>query len=577
MVSVDSFRPRLWPIVAMLAIAALCVFVLPAMFTRTSAHFFGMLGGPVMCSLGVVAWWLRGLEGQGKYRWLPFVLFLLPSFALAATLYRGDTKFVFAFGFPFIGLLWVVWLLVSIPFQWRVRRVGVMATIILGWSFFSLIRIDQTSAELKPELSWRWMPTSEEQYISELAMRKPSVSAVATETASVKPGDWAEFRGPKRDNRIEAVTFDTNWATSPPKLLWKQRIGPGWGSFAVVGDRLFTLEQRGENEVAACYNATNGAEVWSHEMKGRFFEQIAGAGPRSTPTIDGNKLYALGATGNLICLDAATGERNWLTNITSDTGGRPPEWGYSSSPLIVDGIAIVYAGGPNGKGTAGFSIADGRFLWASGDASHGYSSGHRATIHGVNQVLMVSNFGLESFSPKDGKRLWVDEWNIKKLNRVMQPLMVGDSEAIYGQAVGGVQGVRRMKVLKTGETWSTELVWFSGGLKPYFNDAVIHEGHAYGFEGGALACIDVATGRQKWKAGLQYGHGQVILFPAQGVLLVQAVDGKIVLVEANPNEHVELAKFTALKGKTWNHPVYAHGKLYLRNGEEAACYELIAK
>ena len=219
MVSVDSFRPRLWPIVAMLAIAAVCVFVLPALFTRTSAHFFGMLGGPVMCSLGVVAWWLRGLKGQGKYRWLPFVVFLLPSFVLAATVYRGDPKFVFAFGFPFIGLLWIVWLLVSIPFPWRLRRVGVIATILLGWSLFSLIRIDQTSAELKPELSWRWIPTSEEQYIAELATRKPSVSAVATETANVKPGDWAEFRGPKRDNRIEGVTFDTNWATNPPKLF----------------------------------------------------------------------------------------------------------------------------------------------------------------------------------------------------------------------------------------------------------------------------------------------------------------------------------------------------------------------
>jgi outer membrane protein assembly factor BamB len=570
-------RPWLIMPILLTAIAMAGFYVAPHLDPRSMGHFLGMIGTPVVCSLLLLVWWLYAMKGDGLFRWLPVFLLFVPAFILAKTLFRDDSKWAYAYGLPIVGLTWASWLVVSRWAEWPIRRAGAMLAIIVAWSGFSLIRFDGTDAEILPEISFRWQATPAELYERERETRTPQPKPLSTtEKITVTATDSAEFRGANRDGRVTGVSIKTDWATSPPKQLWKQRIGPGWGTFSVVGNRLFTQEQRGDKEAIVCLDFDTGRELWSHEVMARFYEQIAGAGPRSTPTIHDGRLYALGATGFLTCLDPVTGSKFWEIDVKPSTGGEPPAWGYASSPLVIEGKVILYVGGKPDKGTAAFNAADGSFAWASGNATHGYASAQRVKLAGVEQVLIVSNFGVESFRASDGVRLWAHDWLLKDVNRSTQAVIVSETDLVIGSGVGSIQASRRLHLTPSADAtrWTVDTVWTTKAIKPYFNDSVMHQGHLYGFDDKKFVCVDLADGKQKWSTGAQYGHGQVVLLADQGLLVVQAVDGKVHLLEANPSEHVELGKFPALKGKTWNHPVVVRNRLLVRNAEEVACYEL---
>lgn len=574
-VDTNAARIRLWPALLLVAVGVFCVFALPALFTRTLLHFLGMTAGPLLCVLGLLVWWMVGSRVRGSYRWVPVVLFLAGLVGVPVLLHPPEViPLAVVYGAPAVALLWVTWLVLSTPLSMSERLPGVVVAVVVGWAAFALVRIDGTDADMVPELRFRFAKTAEQLTEEERARRASGPPPAVSVAVSVTPGDWAEFRGPNRDGRVVGTTIRTNWDANPPTLVWKQRVGPGWGNFAVVGDRAFTQEQRGENEAIVCYHADTGKELWAHTEPARFFEAIAGTGPRATPTIAEGKLYAYGATGKLTCLDAAVGTPRWTRDVIADTGAPLPQWGFSSSPLLIQGLVIVFAGGPGGKGTVAYRADTGEPAWSAGVAVQGYSSAHRVTLHGIEQVLMSSNIGLESFRPSDGKLLWTFTGADPMTNRVTQPVAVSDSEVLLGTGVGTDQNTRRLRVTRSGETWSVEAVWTSPAVKPYFNDGVVHQGHFYGFNGAALVCMSLTDGKQKWKAGNVYGNGQVLLLADQGMLVVQAVDGRVALVEAIPDDYSEVAKFPALVGKTWNHPVVVRGRLYVRNGEEMACYDL---
>ena len=572
----DRWPVRVWPGALVLALVV-GLMTIPAMIApRSMFHFMAFMAGPFLGIVLAIVWWTAFSRTRGSIKWSILGLYLVPILLLSALdiLDKKPPMAAIVFGAPFVLLLWVGWLAGTFALNRSVRRAGLTFWMAAGWIAFGMLRLDGTDAEMMPEFSFRFSPKPEDRAGEESRNRPIVAPAKPLSESKRDDADWAGFRGPDRDGIVRGIGIDTDWAKHPPKQLWKQKVGPGWGTFAVVGDRLFTQEQQGEQEAVVCYDAATGNPIWRHFENVKFTETIAGAGPRATPTIAEGKLYAMGATGILLCLKAEDGAELWKTDITADTGGGVPQWGYSSSPLVNNGLVVVYAGGPDGKGTAAFDAGTGKLAWASGNATHGYSSAQRVILDSVEQVLMLSDYGLESFEPKTGKVLWNYKWFIKGMNRATQATVLGGGEFLIGTGVGSEMGTRKLRVSRDSERWKVEVVWESPRVRPYFNDGVVYAGHLYGFDDKKLVCVDLKDGGIRWDTGTKFGHGQLLLLADQGLLVIQAVDGKVHLLRAAPDEPTEFGKLDAIAGKTWNHPVVNRTRLFVRNGTWAAAYEL---
>jgi outer membrane protein assembly factor BamB len=538
----------------------------------------------------------------------------------------------FFYAIPALSLVLVGWAIVSRGLAGRTRRISLVLTILIACGAWAVVRSDGITGDGAAQFAWRWAPTPEERLLADTAgapatpppaaptalspptqqaERMPAATArettaaaagttpraapaqpslessaearPASDAGSVAAGasetrpsatavtrrhpDWPGFRGPYRNSVVSGVRVETNWSQSPPMELWRRPIGPGWSSFAVNGDFIYTQEQRGEHEVVACYHARSGEPVWVHRDAVRFWESNGGAGPRATPTLgEDGRLYTFGATGILNALDAATGARIWSRQTTTDTGATVPYWGFSSSPLLIDDVVVVYAGA-----LVGYDRSTGERRWLGEAKGVSYSSPHLSTIGGVPQVLQLVSDGMVSVSPIDGKVLWTHGWGGAS---IVQPALTDDGDVLIssGGPTGGA-GIRRVSAARNPAGWQSTERWTSIGLKPYFNDFVVHKGHAYGFDGSILASLDLRDGTRKWKGG-RYGHGQLVLLPDQDLLLVISEEGQLALVSATPNKYTEIARVPAIEGKTWNHPVVVRDLLLVRNGEEMVAFRL---
>ncbi|WP_164100658.1 PQQ-binding-like beta-propeller repeat protein [Candidatus Laterigemmans baculatus] len=457
-----------------------------------------------------------------------------------------------------------------------VRRSGTFVAAALPLAFAALARVDGVSGKFEITVSPRWSNSAESKYLAALN-RDPAQPALPPPSeappVALLPGDWPGFRGPQRDGVRRGVAIANEWPERGLPQVWRRRIGPGWSSFAAVDGRLFTQEQRGEEEAVVCLDAETGEEIWAHSYPGRFSEMASSAGPRATPTFDSGRLYALGATGKLTALDAATGRRLWQTDIAADSGAAIPEWGFASSPLVVEGhTVVVYAGDPGAKVIA-YDAADGSVRWSALRDGRGYGSPQLMTLCGVEQIVVLDSHGAFGLAPNDGRALWSDPWRLKLGPRIVQPLQIGDDSIVLGTGYG--IGTRRIRLSRSGREWTVEEQWHSRALKPYFNDFVYHAGYLYGFDHQILTCIDAETGQRQWKRG-RYGFGQLLLIPEQDLLLVSGERGQLALLRATPNkaEAEEIAQFQALHSKTWNHPVIVGDRLYLRNAQAAVCFRL---
>jgi outer membrane protein assembly factor BamB len=274
----------------------------------------------------------------------------------------------------------------------------------------------------------------------------------------------------------------------------------------------------------------------------------------------------LGATGVLNALEARTGSVVWSRNAAADTNTKTPDWGFASSPLIVGANVVVATAGT----LAAYDAGAGRPRWQGPACPSGYSSPQLATIGGVAQILLLNGDGAISVAPSDGKLLWKHEWNI---DGIVQPYVLG-SDVLVGSGSGmAASGIRRLAVARGPEGWNVQERWTSNGLKPYFNDFVVHKGLAFGFDGSILACIDLKDGKRMWKGG-RYGHGQIVLLPEQDLLLALSEEGELALVAAASDKFTEIAKLPVIEGKTWNHPALAGDVLLVRNGEQMAAFRL---
>jgi outer membrane protein assembly factor BamB len=381
--------------------------------------------------------------------------------------------------------------------------------------------------------------------------------------------DWTDFRGPHRDGRYEGVPVRSEWPAGGLPRLWKQPIGLGYASFVVADGRAFTIEQRRHQEVVAAYAVDTGRELWTNSWDAEFTEPLGGDGPRATPTYHEGHVYALGAAGELRRLDARTGAVQWRHNILEENGAANLEWGMAAAPLIVDEKVIVLPGGPNGRSIAAYHKDTGRLVWSALDDQQAYTSPMLVTLAGVRQILAVGAKRIVGVTVDEGRLLWEYPWSTFQGINVAQPLLVGSDRFFISASYG--HGAALIEIAHSGEGLAARPVWENTRMKNKFTSSVLRDGYIYGLDEAILACLDAATGDQKWKGG-RYGYGQVLLVDDRLIVLTE--DGDVVLVRASSDSFQELARFTAIEGKTWNHPMIAGGRLFVRNGREMAAFDI---
>ena len=409
--------------------------------------------------------------------------------------------------------------------------------------------------------------------VAPAAAEQAAPAAAVSETPARAPAApalfWTDFRGPRRDGRYDERPIRTNWPAGGLTPMWKQPVGGGYASFSIARGRAFTIEQRGGDEVVAAYDVVSGRELWTNAWPTLFTEFMGGDGPRATPTWFDGRVYALGAKGELRCLEDATGRVLWRVNILEDNDAQNLDWGMAASPLIVDDTVIVLPGGRDGRSVVAYDRRTGQRAWSALDDKAGYSSPMLVTLAGVRQVLVFSASRLMGLTPDAGEVLWEYPWTTMSDVNVSQPLLVGDNRVFLSSGYGTGAAVLE---LAGGEARMTlREVWRNTMMKNRFTSSVIHEGVIYGLDESILAAVDAATGELKWKAG-RYGYGQLLL--ASGHLIVLTEDGNLVLVKANADRHEELVQFPVLEGKTWNHPAMAGGYLLVRSLAEMAAFDL---
>lgn len=468
-------------------------------------------------------------------------------------------------------LLLAFWAIFFTGAPGRVRAALFLSALTVVISFFATVRVEGVSGDIWPKLAWRWAPKADERLAAEIADGgKPADATI--DLTQTTDRDFPQFLGPTRDARLEGPRLARDWQARPPKKLWRQPIGAGWSSFAVVGPYAVTQEQRGDHELVSCYEITSGKLLWAHADPGRFNAVIAGDGPRATPTISEGRVYALGAGGRLDCLDGASGEVVWTRDLLADHKAPNLEWGKSCSPAIIGELVVVSAGGRDGHSLAAYDKTSGEPLWHGGDDPSSYSSPLLAELAGVEQILIVNHHALAAHDPADGRVLWHYPWTGDQ-PKVAQPVVVGPNQVLIGSGYG--IGCMLLQIERGGDgELSCREAWKSHNrkLKPKFTNVVLRDGYVYGIDDGrTLVCLELARGDLKWRGG-RYGHGQLLL--VGDLLVVQSETGEVALVEASPERYAELTQFHAIDGKSWNTPALAGPYLLVRNAEEAACYEL---
>lgn len=497
-------------------------------------------------------------------------------------------------------LLWFSWFLLRSKLDWRVRWASLAGLLLAAVGFSQLVRFDGVSGSMVPILSWRSSPSVFTE--QSIATAEARTAVDLSKTAST---DFPGFLGAARDMRVRDVQLARDWASQPPELVWKQKIGQGWSAFAIVNGVAVTQEQRGEQELVSAYDLATGDVIWTHEERAREEHPVGGVGPRSTPTIDEGRVYAMGATGILVCLDGSTGSVLWRKDVPAEFGISPEQerrlvdYGRSNSPLVVENKVVIPVGGEDPDlmaGLAAFDKLDGKLLWKSPPRHLSQGSPGLARLAETDQLLIVNEDTVSGHDPATGALLWEHPWPgrtaqdascsqarpvppdrvlISKgygrgsalLRLVPSEAPRGPSEASRGPAEasrGSVGVARKLDV---------EVVWASRrSLRTKFTNAIVHGAHVYALSDGILECVDLETGKRVWKAG-RYGHGQILLVGE--LLLLLSEEGELLLIDPTPDEaNRVLGRFQALDGKTWNNLALSGDLLAIRNAREAAVYRL---
>ena len=483
---------------------------------------------------------------------------------------------------PPVGLV-LLWLNRKPPIHTPIRKIiGSLALVLLGIWYVFLFNSWQRSRG--NDAHYTALEQHRQQQASAPAPTAAPVAAtspVPQASASPSPGEtpaapapatgrnyWTNFRGPRRDGKYDESSVSTNWPSNGLPVVWKQPVGLGHSSFSVADGKAFTIEQRRNQEVVAAYDLNNGRELWTQKWNAEFADST-GDGPRATPTWDQGRIYALGATGELRCLDANTGSVVWGKNILSDNQASNLSWGVASSPLVVDDKVIVLPGGTAGKSVVAYNKMTGAPVWKVLNDKQAYVSPMLVELGGRRQIVVVSSSRVVGLVPEDGSLLWSYPWDTNGGINVSQPIVVDRNRLFISSGYG--KGAALIELKPAGDKFTASMIWENINMKNKFNSSVLHNGHIYGLDEGILTCLDVNNGERKWKDG-RYGYGQVLL--AGGHLIITTEKGELALVKASPSGFTEVARFAALQGQTWNYPAIANGRLLVRNSSEMAAYDI---
>jgi outer membrane protein assembly factor BamB len=378
--------------------------------------------------------------------------------------------------------------------------------------------------------------------------------------------DWPQFRGPHQNGVSAEKGLLRSWPESGPKVVWKKPIGSGFSSMTVVGDAIYTMAVEGESETAYRLRESDGEVVWRVPL-GPVFPEEFGPGPRSTPTVEGDVVYLLSASGRFHALKTKDGARLWEVDVMKTFNAPSPRRGFSPSPLVDGDLVILEAGGTEGKAVVALDKKTGQTRWTALDGRPGYVTPLAVTIGGVRQYVTVRTAvgDVVSLTP-DGKLLWSHPW---KPGAIASPLFLPPNR-IFASSSEDVGSILLEVGMADGKATVKE-VWSNRLMKNHFSSSVLYDGHIYGFDNASLKCIVAATGEQKW---VQRGYGKGSLVAADGLLYILSDRGQLILADATPEGFKEKGKVTVMEGKTWTAPALSNGRIYLRDEDEMIVLDL---
>jgi outer membrane protein assembly factor BamB len=385
-------------------------------------------------------------------------------------------------------------------------------------------------------------------------------------------GDWPQWRGPGRDGISKETGLLKQWPADGPPLAWKAKgAGIGYSSMSIAQGRLYTMGLRGDSEYVIAFDVATGKEVWA-TPNGKAYRDDRGDGPRGTPTIDGDKLYALGGNGDLSCLEARTGRVLWQMNILQKFGGSNIGWGISESPLVLGDRVLVNAGGP-GASIVALNKKDATVLWKTQSDKAGYSSAIPLQVGGKTQVVFFTQERALGIDPIDGKVLWEYARPANNVANVATPVVRANRVWIssdYG--TGG--GLVEIRADAKGVTASE--VYFTKEMRNHHSSSILIGDHLYGFSSGILTAMRFDTGEVAWK-DRSVGKGSLVY--ADGHLYCLSENGVVGLVEATPTAYREKGRFRIQQDNlpTWAHPVIAGGRLYIRDQDTIYAFDVREK
>jgi outer membrane protein assembly factor BamB len=395
------------------------------------------------------------------------------------------------------------------------------------------------------------------------------VLTLSAATTAQSPANWPQWRGPNRDGISKETGLLKQWPAEGPRLVWKATgAGRGYSSLALANGKLFTMGLRGDREFVIAFDTASGKEVWATPHGGAYRDS-RGDGPRGTPTVDGNNLYALGANGDLSCLDLKTGRIVWAVNLLQKFGGQNIGWGISESPLVLDEKLLVNAGGP-GASIVALNKKDGSLIWKSQSDKAGYSSGMPVQVGNTTQVVFFTQERALGLDPKDGKLLWEYTRPANNVANVATPVVRGNRVFIssdYGTGAGLVE------IKADGKA---QEVYFTREMRNHHSSSILIGDYLYGFSSGILTAMRFDTGEVAWK-DRSVGKGSLVY--ADGNLYAFSENGVVGLIEATPTAYHERGRFRIQQDSlpTWTHPIVAGGRLYLRDQDTIYAYDVREK